>query len=217
MFFLLFKRNNKEKSLKVIFYYILYCIINEIIGFCLHEVRIDLNNFLFSIFTILEFSFFSFFYFYALPTAFVKKAIPKICGIFFVFACVDFFLIEKSDAFDSFAVGVEYIFIIGMCIYYLTIQLKGVSNLSVYSTTNFWVIITFLIYTSGTFFLYIMAGNMMEDKHFRVVYIIINSSFNILKNILLSIVMLMKPAPMNSAFVKKNNNMDDLFSNKLNF
>lgn len=101
-----------------------------------------------------------------------------------------------------------------MCIYYLIVQLKGLNNLSVYSTSNFWVIITFLIYTSGTFFLYIMAANMIQDKHFRVQYIIINSAFNLLKNILLAIGMLMKPSPVNVR-VQKNNNLDDLFSHKL--
>lgn len=34
---------------------------------------------------------------------------------------------------------------------------------------------------------------MSHDRAFRIQYIIINSSFNILKNILLSVAMLMKP------------------------
>jgi len=214
VFFLLFKQNNKEKTLRVIFLYIVYCILNEIAGFSLYAIGLKLDNILFSIFTILEFSFFCLFYYYALPASFIRKAIPKICAIFFVFACLDFFVIEKKNAFDSFAVGVEYTFIILMCIYYLIVQLKGLNNLSVYSTSNFWVIITFLIYTSGTFFLYIMAANMIQDKHFRIEYIIINSAFNLLKNILLAIAMLMKPSPVNT-HAQKNNNLDDLFSHKL--
>jgi hypothetical protein len=50
-----------------------------------------------------------------------------------------------------------------------------------------------LIYIAGTFFLYITAANMMHDKQFIIQYTIINSSFNILKNVLLGIAMLMKP------------------------
>jgi hypothetical protein len=54
------------------------------------------------------------------------------------------------------------------------------------------VIISFLIYFSGTFFLYIMTENMWDNHDFRKIYFVINISFNILKNILLSIAMCMK-------------------------
>ena len=36
-----------------------------------------------------------------------------------------------------------------------------------YSTFNFWVVITFLIYFSGTFFLYILAESMGKDVAFQ--------------------------------------------------
>ncbi len=105
--------------------------------------------------------------------------------------------------FDSVAIGIESILIILMCIYYLFQQIRGVTNLQVYSTSNFWVIITFLIYISGTFFLYILTENMINDKAFRIQYIYINSFFNILKNVLLSIAMLMKPDEVKPG-IKKN-------------
>ncbi len=62
----------------------------------------------------------------------------------------------------------------------------------IYSTFNFWIIITFLIYFSGTFFLYIMTENMVYNKDFQIQYLIINSCFSILKNLLLCIAMTMK-------------------------
>jgi hypothetical protein len=115
------------------------------------------------------------------------------------------------NSFDSITVGVESILIILMCIYYLIVQIKGANNLFVYSTSNFWIVITFLIYLSGTFFLYIMAENMINDRAFQSQYDIINSAFNVLKNVLLSIAMLMKPALVNT-YAKKNNHRDNLFS-----
>lgn len=75
----------------------------------------------------------------------------------------------------------------------MAVHLKGNYNLSIYSTFDFWVIIAFLIYLSGTFFLYIMAQNMLNDRKFLIQYNIINAVFNILKDILLAIAMLMKP------------------------
>ena len=214
VFFLLFKKNNKEKALRVIFYYILYCILNEILIYYLHGIRVKNDYILFALFTVTEFSFFCFFYKYALPTKFIKKSIIPIWAIFTIFAFVDFFLINQMSAFDSIASGLESIFIILMCIYYLVVQLKGTNNLFVYSTSNFWIIITFLIYLSGTFFLYIMAENMMKTKAFIIQYIVINSAFNILKNILLSIAMLMKSTPIDKN-KQKNDNWDDFLSHEL--
>lgn len=46
---------------------------------------------------------------------------------------------------------------------------------------------------SGTFFLYIYADSMINNKSFIKQYILINSAFSILKNILFSVAMLMKP------------------------
>ncbi len=100
-------------------------------------------------------------------------------------------------AFDWIAVSAEAILIILMCIYYLFMQIKGVNDLFVYSTSNFWIIITFLIYISGTFFIYIMAEKYWDIKAFQFQYFIINSIFNIVKNILFSIAMFMKPSNTN--------------------
>lgn len=110
------------------------------------------------------------------------------------------------DSFDSITAGIESISIILLCIYYLISQLKGTNTQFIYSTSNFWIIITFLIYLSGTFFLYIMAENMTIDRSFRIQYVVINSVFNIIKNILLSVAMLMKETPSNI----QSKNFDEL-------
>lgn len=216
VFFLLFKKNNNEKALTVIFYYILYCIVNEALGFYLNEIRFESIFIVWAIFTIVEFSFFCLFYYYAIPQGWMKKTVLPIWSLFFLFSCIDFFLINQMNAFDSITSGVESIIIIILCIYYLIVQLKGTNNLFVYSTSNFWIIITFLIYLSGTFFLYIMAENMIQNRVFQIQYFIINSAFNILKNILLSIAMLMKSTPENNQSKKhKEKEWDDLLSYKL--
>jgi hypothetical protein len=79
------------------------------------------------------------------------------------------------------------------CLNYFYEQLKEANTLLIYTTHAFWIIIGFLIYISGTFFLYIYAENTLQDKNFQNQYVIINSVFNLLRNILFSIAMLMKP------------------------
>ncbi len=206
VFFLLFKRHKKERSLWVIFYYILYCILNESFGYYLHLIHVENAYLLYAIFTVAEFYFFCFFYHYIIPAGFVKKLLFPFCFLFLIFSALDFFLINKMSGFDSIAIGIESIIIILLCIYYLIVQIKGSNNLLIYSTFNFWIIITFLIYLSGTFFLYIMTETMIYNKTFRIQYLVINSVFNILKNVLLSIAMVMKsgqPKPeLKKEFIK---------------
>ncbi|HEV2830971.1 MAG TPA: hypothetical protein VGW31_03230, partial [Hanamia sp.] len=136
---------------------------------------------------------------------------------FLIFAFIDYFYVNKMQTFDSFASGIESIIIILLCTYYLFSQVKNSNNLLVYSTFNFWVAITFLIYFSGTFFLYIMTYSLRSDIAFQKQYFVINASFNILKNILLCVAMCMKtndslkPAPSSlpdlgdEDFFQKNN------------
>lgn len=105
---------------------------------------------------------------------------------------IDLIFINKGEAFDSITSGIESILILFLCVSYLFIQLRGSNSLLIYSTFDFWVVITFLIYFCGTFFLYILAENMTANVSFQKQYFIINIAFNILKNILLCIAMTMK-------------------------
>jgi hypothetical protein len=143
-------------------------------------------------FTIIEYSFFCYFIYLILIKYKLKKAVPFIWLGFILFAFIDLFYVNGGRGFDSFTSGIESIIIILLCVYYLFSQIKGSNTLLIYSTFDFWVVIAFLIYFSGTFFLYLMTDKMMRSSHFQQLYFIINISFNILKNILLSIAMTMR-------------------------
>jgi len=166
---------------------------------------------LFSSFTIIEYSFLCYFFYLILPKGRFKNLVSFIWFGFILFALFDFFQVNKMNSFDSFTSGIESIIIILFCIYYLFSQIKGSNNLMIYSTFNFWVVITFLIYFSGTFFLYIMTENTFHDIHFQKLYFIINISFNILKNILLSVAMTMKTNSTNKITPSLPELDDDIF------
>ena len=147
---------------------------------------------LFYTFTIIEYSFFCYFIYIILPKKFIRKTIPFIWVGFVTLAILDIMYISAKKDCDSFASGIESIIILLLCISYLFSEIRGSNSLIIYSTFNFWVVIAFLIYFSGTFFLYLLANKMSTDPSFHKLYFIINISFNILKNILLCVAMTMK-------------------------
>lgn len=191
-FYLLFQRNNKSRELRVIFFYFIYSVLNEVICYYLFTILKAKNYVIYDIFNVVEYVLFSIFFNYIIQNRIVKKTVLTSSVLFTVFSIIDYSYLRKPDAFNSITSGVESVLIISMCIYYFYEQLKSPNTYLIYSSINFWIIISFLIFLSGTFFLYLMAGNLLNDKTFLKQYNIINSSFNILKSILLCIAMLMK-------------------------
>lgn len=186
-------------------------------SFYLQSIKSENFVDLLHIFTFVEYTFFCLYIYLILPPRFLKKIIPFLWIGFMVFALVDLIYVNTGIEFDSVAIGIESIIVILLCIYYLFTQINGTNSLLIYSTFNFWVVITFLIYFAGTFFLYILAQGLKYDIAFRKEYFIINISFNILKNILLCVAMTMKS---NQVVNKQKNAIpeldDDFFITKKN-
>ncbi len=189
----LFQKNNKSKELRVILFYLTYAALNDIIVFYFFQVSHHPIFFIYDIFAVVEFCLFSWYFYLIIYSVKIKKLIFPIIIIFCLFSLSLYIFLPEDGSFSSILVGVESVLIIAMCIYYFFDQLKQPESLLIYTSINFWIVISFLIYLSGTFFLYIYADSMINDKAFIKQYIIINSSFNILKSFLFSIAMLMSP------------------------
>lgn len=188
-------------------------------SFYLQSIRSENFIFLLYAFTVVEYSFVCYFIYIILPSNSIKKLVPFVWIGFILFAIIDILYISTNREFDSFTIGIESIIIFTLCISYLITQLKSSNSLIIYTSFNFWVVITFLIYFCGTFFLYILTQNLGGQPAFQRQYFIINISFNILKNILLCVAMTMKLD--NTVKQQKNgipNLDDDIFiSEKTNF
>ncbi len=193
LFFLLFKRKSEEKAVWVIFFYILYCAINEFISFYLQSINSYSILYLFSIFTIVELTFISF-YFYLLikDKLLTRKAIIFSWIGFIIYGIANIIYSKEMEAWDSIPMGIESLIILILSSYYLFIKIKRTNNLSFYTNFHFWVAVTFLLYFSGTFFLNIMAESMRRNPEYQMLYFGINIGFNILKNVLLAVAMTMK-------------------------
>ena len=168
-------------------YYIIYCILNDLASFILRNDHTALIL-LYDIFTVAELCFFAAYFYFINATPLIRKVLQIIVVVFIIFSFVDHFYITQ----ENYSTGVQAVLILIMCIYYFYNQLKKPNSFLIYNSINFWIIIAFLIYMAGTFFLYVIAENMVADKQFTRMYGIINFSFNLFKNILLSIAMLMR-------------------------
>jgi len=179
-------------------------------SFYLQSFRSPNTVYLFLLFTLVEYSFFCYFIYLILPKGAIKKLVPFLWIGFLLFAVIDYLFFSKPYEFDSIAIGIESIIVLMLCITYLFSQMRGTNSFLIYSTFNFWAVIAFFIYFSGTFLLYLMTERMMDSSSFQKIYFIINISFNILKNLLLSLAMTMK---LNSVNKQKTTipDLDDLF------
>ncbi|HEY5371651.1 MAG TPA: hypothetical protein VIJ75_21905 [Hanamia sp.] len=136
--------------------------------------------------------------------------IPFLWVFFIAFASVDYIFYNTGREFGSFEAGVESILIILLCAYYLFYQVKSSNTLLVYSTFNFWVVIAFFLYFSGTFFLYLFTDKMARNPEFQKLYFIINIVVNIMKNVLLCVAMTMKSEKSLNYRSNKQDGLPDL-------
>lgn len=189
LFFLIYKRKNNEAIVRIILFYILYCIAQEALTY-LFSFKPELYaylRYLFGSYTVIEFSLFCIFYYYLFPKEHkVKWVTISIAVAFVIFAALDFFVFSKHQNLGSLTIGIEALILILLCGYYLYYQVTTSMSMLVYRTFNFWVIVTFLMYVSSTFFLYLMTDAMGTDSEFRQYYFIINLGANALKNVLLA-------------------------------
>lgn len=189
----------------------LYCFINDVLSIYFQFTHASIGHYVMPAFTIVEFSFLSYFFYLIFPLRNIKLAIKLLWIAFTTFAVIDYFIINKMQSLDSITIGIESITLILFAIYYLYMNLKDSVNFSFYSTFDFWIVITLFIYFAGTFFIYLLVESNKGNMEFRKIYIILNSSFNLVKNILLAVAMCMKMKPTAPDSTKQNIYLDDDF------
>jgi len=207
VFFLFLNRNRKD-GLWVIF---LYVLVSSIIDLTFEFTTLPgkIQFFLFSIFTLLEYSLFSAFLYINFKKSLFKKILIVISIIFYFF-CFYSFSTTKDYSFDSLPASIEAILIIIFCIFFFYEQINNPEVSFIYSSKKFWVATAFLIYLSGTLFLFIYSSNLsVEDQES---YWPINFVFNILKNLFIALAFFI-PVYKNHSFL--HNITDDFFETPL--
>ena len=144
-----------------------------------------------SAYTLAEFFLFSLFIWLIIDSRQFKKVIAIVSTLFVIFICY-YFLTTKWNFFDSVPVACESILIFTFSLYYLFEQINKPRVLFIYNTSMFWIILGFLVYLAGSFFIYTFADNL--DKNDRVKFWFIPFIFNTIKNIFFSIAFSLREA-----------------------
>lgn len=210
-FFVIFQKKNNKRDVKVIFFYFLFCVLNEILPY-FFSTSPNLKPFLsaiYYIFTVGELGFFLAYFYLISATKTVKLYIKIIYPLFICYILIDYLFLPKGNIFSPVSAGAEAILIITLCMYYFYEQIKEPNIILIYTQQSFWIIIAFLFFQSGTFFVYLYLEKVLLSEAYINLYSSINSFFAIFKNILFSIAMLKMPEVKVSSDFPNENFMPD--------
>jgi hypothetical protein len=180
---LIFYLTRKTTIEKTLWFIALYCFVNSAINLSsfLHLPR-KVEFFLFGFYTIFEYTVFAYVIFHSIRDQVFRKLI-KTFSIFFSVFVICYFSFGRVQGIDSVLIGIETILILIFSFYYFYEQMNDVtSSTYIYHKPSFWIIVGFILYLGGSFFIYIFANHVERpvlDKYWFLTYL-----FYIIKSIL---------------------------------
>ena len=188
--FFIFHNRNRKWDVRVILFYCLYAFVNDLL---ITQLRSGPTFTFLSVFTVVEYSLCSLAIYLNLNRPLFKKIILWASPIFLFFSIFQFFNSGTKNDIDNITITVEYIFLIIYCLFFLFEVLNESSTTIIYSSHRFWIVIGVLIYSTGTFFLFMQSSNMSETAWDR--WLVINYIFTTIKNIFFSVAIIIKSSP----------------------
>lgn len=203
-----FQPNRKKNQLSwVVFFYIAYCLMNEILMAVMSFYSID-ERFpnsqpaVYAIFTIIEYCFFSFYLYQLLRNNIFKKFLIYSSCFFLLIAFYNLYTIisntQANNLIDTIPVSTSALILIIFSILYLFEEIQSPKIGFIYENPAFWVTVGIMIYFSGTFFLFLQYSDLsISDKRN---FWTINLICVILKNIFITVSFLLKPNKKSTSF-----------------
>jgi hypothetical protein len=118
--------------------------------------------------------------------------------VFFAVSIVNITRAFFHSHYDSLTNVLESILLIIYAIFYFFEQIRKPDHIFFYAIPEFWIIVAILLYFSGTFFIVLYAQSQLEKASFKLQYSVINNAFDILKNLLLGVAMIMQSEDKNN-------------------
>lgn len=174
----------KKKIDSQLWLLVVYCVsdslCNRIVGYTSYQV----DYYIYGLFTLIEYTVFTLFILMNLEKRDFKRLIIYISLAFATFN-VYHTISSNHRGLDSIPIGIETILIFLYCFYYLYTQMSDLGDVFIYSKYQFWVIVGFMVYLGGSFFIYIFFNIL--DRKIVLEYWFLTYVFYIIKNILFAI------------------------------
>jgi hypothetical protein len=139
-----------------------------------------IRKFFYAFLTFFEFSCFAYFLWINIKSSNFKKVI-FISSLGFVVFIITYTILSKFQRIDSFPIGIETIIILIFSFYFFYEKMNDPNTLFIYNDYRFWIVLAFMIYLSGSFFIYIFANQI--PKKDMPQYWMFTDIFYALKNI----------------------------------
>lgn len=185
LFLLFFGKLRSEKGLWIIFTYCSVSILGDLLMSNLDfpGARRYYNSFL----TFFEYLCFASFIWVNIHNKLIKNIIVLFSIGFVVFLGIYFFTAKRSRI-DSIPIGVESLLILSFSFYLLFEMSNLIKDSYINYNYRFWVVIGFMIYLSGSFFVFLYANQMAPGEGKK--YDILTDMSYIMKNIFFAIAMI---------------------------
>lgn len=183
---MIFFSKKVPKEIRVILFYCVYTFLNDctIVWANSSDLGFDLSSIVLSIFTVIEFLFFAYILFLTLKRNIFKVLISILAPLFIIFSTY-LFIKAPPASIDAIPITVENILLIIICLCYFFEEINKPNTTFIYSSYTFWIVVGILIYSTGTFFLFMQANKLSEAEWEK--YIPINHVFTSIKNIFFSV------------------------------
>ena len=190
IFYLCFRKSIFIKRLGIILLLsVLYFIIDvHALYLMYYEHR---NNFFFyNVLLLIETILLYYFFHQVLKSLFLKKLLIFLGCIFIVFWTFSFFKFGSKSYFSA-CINFENLSIFVLALFFYYEQIIVINSLFIYAESIFWVVTAYFIYSASTLFLFLYIPSL--DSPDQEKYYLLNYIFIIMRTLLLSISIFMKP------------------------
>lgn len=134
-----------------------------------------------------EFILLSLYYHSFLQLRWKKLLLTSASILFAAYSFYDYLVTSNPLDFSYRPLVVECLFFVLIIIYFFYEKLQYGVDTPILHTPEFWVSVAFLLYFSGNFFLFLFSTSMLKNPEFRNQYVIIYGTVTIIKDILLTV------------------------------
>ena len=203
---LFFLKKFKHREVKVFFFYVFTIAFFICIAVYFDFIQKNYANRLLGnrIFLITEFALLSTYYYYQLQYKYRKPIFQLSTVAFFIYSVVEYLTAKSAQDFNFIILVVECLFFLLVIIYFFYEKIKFNLRTPIIQTPDFWVSVAFLLYFSGTFFLFLYSKSNFKNPSFKTEYTIIYGTITIIKDLLLTVSIF-----VNVYITNQKNHLDD--------